>query len=94
MIADVSSDHQAMWWITLGLGVVIASAVVLLLGFLVILVKDIQRGVDEAWDEARGVATQTATTWMLDETVKLATALRDETKLHAEVLETAAGGAR
>jgi hypothetical protein len=92
MIADVSSDHQLMWWITLGLGVVIASAVVLLLGFLVILVKDVQSGVEAAWDEARGVATQTATTWMLEETVKLAGALRDETKLHADLLTTAAGG--
>ncbi|HVL28389.1 MAG TPA: hypothetical protein VM390_09600 [Acidimicrobiales bacterium] len=92
MIADVSSDHQLLWWITLGLGVVIASAVVLLLGFLVILVKDVQSGVEAAWDEARGVATQTATTWMLEETVKLAGALRDETKLHADLLTTAAGG--
>jgi hypothetical protein len=92
MIADVSSDHQLLWWITLGLGVVIASAVVLLLGFLVILVKDVQSGVETAWDEARGVATQTATTWMLEETVKLAGALRDETKLHADLLTTAAGG--
>jgi len=92
MIADVASDHQTMWWITLGLGVVIASAVVLLLGFLVILVKDIDTGVEEALEEAGGVATQTATTWMLDETGKLATALRDETRLHADLLSTAAGG--
>lgn len=94
MIADVASDHQLMWWITLGLGVVIASAVVLLLGFLVILVKDIDTGVSQAWEEADGVATQTATTWMLEETVRLAGALRDETRLHADLLTTAAGGGR
>ena len=92
MIADVTSDHQTMWWITLGLGVVIASAVVLLLGFLLILVKDIDAGVDAAWEEAGGVATQTATTWMLNDTVNLAGALRDETALHAEVLSAAAEG--
>lgn len=92
MIADVASDHQTMWWITLGLGLVVASAVVLLLGFLVVLVKDIDRSVDQAWEQAGGIATQTASTWMLNDTVSLAGALRDETKLHADVLTAAAGG--
>ena len=92
MIADVTSDHQTMWWITLGLGVVIASAVILLLGFLSIIVKDIDQGVDEAWHEAGGLATQTATTWMLNDTLTLAGELKDETKRHADVLSAAAAG--
>ncbi|MGH9223014.1 MAG: hypothetical protein ACRD2W_04350 [Acidimicrobiales bacterium] len=87
---DVSSDHQTMWWITLGLGVVILSAVILLLGFLTIIVKDIDQGVDEAWNEAGKLATQTATTWMLNDTLNLAGELKAETKRHADVLSTAA----
>lgn len=92
MIADVASDHQTMWWITLGLGVVVVSAVILLLGFLVVTVGDIAAGVDAVWEQAGGVATQTATTWMLGETVTMAGALRDETRRHADVLSKAAGG--
>lgn len=94
ILADVHSDHQTMWWITLGLGVVITSAVVLLLGFLLVLVNDIRAGVDEAWEEAGGVATQTASTWMLNDTVAAAGALRDETQRHADALTAAAGGQR
>jgi len=81
-----------MWWITLGLGVVILSAVILLLGFLSIVVKDIQGGVEEAWGEAGKLATQTATTWMLNDTLNLAGELKAETKRHADVLSVAAAG--
>lgn len=92
MLADVASDHQTMWWITLGLGVVVISATILLLQLLVVFVKDIDESVDLAWEEAGGVATQTATTWMLNDTVSLAGELRDETDRHAKALSAAAGG--
>lgn len=88
--ADVATEHVQFWWITLGLGAVVISAVILLLGFLTILVKDIQDGVDAIWEEAKGVAAQTASTWMLNDTLRLAETLGDEVALHAEVLGTAA----
>ena len=93
MILDVTSDHQTMWWITLGLGAVVLSAVILLLGFLTIIVKDIDQGVDEAWAEAGRLATQTATTWMLNDTLTLAGELKAETQRHADVLSAAAADA-
>lgn len=92
MFADVASDHQSMWWITLGLGVVVMSAAILLLQLLVVFVKDIDSSVDAALEEAGGVATQTATTWMLNDTVTLAGELRDETGRHAQALTAAAAG--
>lgn len=92
MLGDVTSDHQTMWWITLGLGLVVISAVILLLGFLLVIVNDIDAGVDAAWQEAGGLATQTATTWMLNDTIARLDAIRDETKRHADVLTVAAGG--
>jgi hypothetical protein len=92
MLADVASDHVQFWWITLGLGVVVISAVILLLGFLTIMVKDIDDAVSEVWDEAGGLATQTATTWMLNDTVDAAGALRDELALHAQALTAALRG--
>lgn len=92
MLADVASDHVQFWWITLGLGAVVISAVILLLGFLTIMVKDIDDAVSETWDEAGRLATQTATTWMLNDTVGAVGALRDELALHAQALSAAAGG--
>lgn len=86
---DPASDHVTFWWITLGLGAVVISAVILLLQLLVTFVVDIDEGVEEAWDVAAGVATQTATTWMLAYTVATAEKLRDETALHAALLTTA-----
>lgn len=92
MIADVASEHVQFWWITLGLGAVVISAVILLLGFLTVLVKDIQSGVDAIWEEAKGVAAQTASTWMLNDTLRLAEGLGGEVARHAEVLGAAAAG--
>ena len=92
MLADVATEHVQFWWITLGLGAVVISAVILLLGFLTILVKDIQVGVDAIWEEAKGVAAQTASTWMLNDTLRLAGALGGEVQTHADVLSAAAAG--
>lgn len=86
---DPASDHATFWWITLGLGVVVVSAVILLLQLLVTFVDDIDQGVEEAWNVAGGVATQTATTWMLVNTVTAVTAIRDETARHAALLAEA-----
>ena len=61
----LADEHVLMWWITLGLGVVVASAVILLLFLLLQYVKDVDKGVQEVWDMAGRVAAQTVTTWML-----------------------------
>ncbi|MGH9179795.1 MAG: hypothetical protein ACRD0N_14735 [Acidimicrobiales bacterium] len=86
MTAALSSDQVTFWWITLGLGLVVNVVVAVLLMLLTSLVRDVDRAVAEVWDEAAGVATQTATTWMLATTASLATDLRDETRKHAELL--------
>lgn len=90
----LAPEHVQFWWLTLGLGLVVISAVILLLQLLVLFVKDIDTAVEGIWEEAGGVATQTATTWMLKDTVVLAGALRDEVKLHAEALQGASGQGR
>ena len=66
----LADEHVLMWWITLGLGVVVASAVILLLFLLLQYVKDVDKGVQEVWDMAGRVAAQTVTTWMLPQTVE------------------------
>lgn len=90
----LASDHVTFWWITLGLGVVVAAAVVVLLQLLVTFVKDIDVAVVAASEEASAVASQTAGLGTLSDTVTLAEALRDETSAHAEALGAAVGGGR
>ena len=51
----MASDHVTFWWITLGLGAVVISASILLLTLLLLFVKDVDRGVEEAWDMAARV---------------------------------------
>jgi hypothetical protein len=90
VFADVASEHITFWWITLGLGAVVISAVILLLSLLITFVDDIDKNVREAWDTATRVAQNTATTWMLNQAGSLTADLRQETRKHAELFEAAA----
>ena len=96
MIADINlaSEHIQFWWITLGLGAVVISAVILLLFLLHAFVSDIDRNVREAWETATRVAQNTSTTWMLNQTGMLTGELRDELRKHVQLLTYAAGGRR
>ena len=90
MAVNVASDHVQFWWITLGLGAVVISAVILLLFLLHTFVSDIDRNVREAWETATRVAQNTATTWMLNQAGSLTADLRNEVRKHAELFEAAA----
>lgn len=93
-VADVAREHITFWWITLGLGAVVISAVILLLSLLITFVDDIDQNVREAWDTATRVAQNTATTWMLNQAGTLTGELRGEVKKHAELFEAAAAAER
>jgi hypothetical protein len=93
-LADVAREHITFWWVTLGLGAVVISAVILLLSLLVTFVDDIDKNVREAWDVATRVAQNTSTTWMLNQAGSLTADLRTEVKKHAELFEAAAGAER
>ena len=90
----LASEHLTFWSITLGLGAVVISAVILLLFLLVQFVKDIDRNVRETWETATRVAQNTATTWMLTQLTSLTGDLSSEVRRHAELLSSAAGGRR
>ncbi len=90
----LASEHLTFWSITLGLGAVVISAVILLLFLLVQFVKDIDVNVRETWETATRVAQNTSTTWMLNQTTSLTADLRDEVQRHADLLNAAAGGRR
>ena len=82
----LASEHVTFWWITLGLGAVVISAVILLLFLLELYVRDLDAGVQRVWDMAARVATQTATTWMLPKTVELVGELGTEVQRHVDFL--------
>lgn len=93
MILALQTEHVTFWWVTLGMGAVVAAVVVVLLSLLVSFVEDIDRNVKETWETATRVARNTATTWMLRNTARLTGELRAEAARHAALLG-ARGGAR
>lgn len=91
---NVAQEHIQFWWITLGLGMVVIAAVILLLFLLHTFVSDIDRNVREVWETATRVAQNTSTTWMLNQAGVLTGELRDEVRRHAQLMNYAAGGRR
>lgn len=91
---NVAQEHIQFWWITLGLGLVVIAAVILLLFLLHTFVSDIDRNVREVWETATRVAQNTSTTWMLNQAGVLTGELRDEVRRHAQLMNYAAGGRR
>ena len=90
-VIGLASEHVTFWWITLGLGAVVISAVILLLFLLELYVRDLDAGVQRVWDMAARVATQTATTWMLPKTVELVGELGTEVQRHVDFLVSQRG---
>ncbi|MPY79283.1 MAG: hypothetical protein GEV04_12490 [Actinophytocola sp.] len=68
MTRALSDDTQMLWWVTLGIGVVVAVVVVLLLQLLLNAVGAVERNVITLWDTATTVARNTATSWQLAST--------------------------
>jgi hypothetical protein len=88
----IQEEHVTVWWTTLGLGVVLVVAVIVLLSLLVSFVKDIDTNVRETWDTATRLAANTATTWMLQQTATRVEDLGSEVDKHIQALSGASGG--
>ena len=94
MLFALQSEHVTFWWITLGMGAVVIVAVIVLLSLLVSFVDDIDRNLMDVWDTATRLAANTATTWMLHQTVARTEELGAEVDRHAELLAARGGGRR
>ena len=94
MLLALQEEHVTIWWTTLGLGLVVIIAVIVLLSLLVALVKDVDINVREVWDTATRVAANTATTWMLQQTASRAEDLGNEVQKHVDLLSGAGGRVR
>lgn len=82
-----------MWWITLGLGLVVALVAVVLLHLFYTQVRRIEAGSEAIWEAGKQVARNTATTWMLHQTTVRLDALTEEALKHNDFLDTVGGTA-
>ena len=82
------STH-ALWWVTLGLGLIVAVAATALLQLLLNQVERVERAALDVWETATTVARNTATTWMLTQTTVRLDRLTEEALRHDEFLASA-----
>lgn len=80
------TEQQMWWWITLAVGAVVAVVVTVLLHTLLRAVRRIDENVLAVWMMGKQVARNTATTWILGQTPRLAKEIKEEALKHAELL--------
>jgi hypothetical protein len=82
-------SNNTLWWITLGVGLVVAVVAVVLLQIFLNQVRKIERGSLDVWETATTVARNTATTWMLAQTPVRLDRLTEEALRHDVFLKAA-----
>ena len=83
---------NATWWLTLGLGLVVAVIAVVLLQLFYRQVRRIERESEAMWGAGKQVARNTATTWMLHQTTVRLDGLTEEALRHDAFLDEALAG--
>lgn len=85
----LETDTQIIWWVTLGIGLVVAIVVVTLLQMLLSTVNRIDTNVAVLWQTATTVARNTATSWQLGETAETLDEVQAEALRHDALLSGA-----
>jgi hypothetical protein len=83
---------NATWWLTLGIGLVVAVIAVVLLQLFYRQVLRIERESEAIWGAGKQVARNTATTWMLHQTTVRLDGLTEEALRHDAFLDEALAG--
>jgi type II secretory pathway component PulF len=78
----LSSAAETAWWVTLGVGLVVALVVWALLEALRRTVNEVDEAVERVWTMGKRVAQNTQTTHMLMSTRGIGIELRDEVERH------------
>ncbi len=86
MIFAIDSQEKVLWYIALGIGLVVILVVILLLTLLSRLVQDIDISVDSLWTVTKRVAQNTTGLYQLAGTGSVLRALREELLRHDELL--------
>lgn len=84
-------SSNAAWWLTLGLGLVVAVVAVVLLETFYRKVRAVEAGTEAIWEMGKQVARNTATTWMLAQTPVRLDKLTAEALRHDAFLKGALG---
>ncbi|HEV3378789.1 MAG TPA: hypothetical protein VG126_16075 [Thermoleophilaceae bacterium] len=82
MLELAISTNQTLWWITLGVGLVVALVVWGLLEALRRTVLEVERAVDDVWTMGKRVAQNTATSHLLATTKERGGELLEELEQH------------
>lgn len=90
-LAAPPSDVTTIWWVTLGVGLIVAAVVVVLLQTLLNAVKRVERNVMTLWQTATTLARNTATTWLLGDTAEKLEDIKGEALKHDELLKRVTG---
>jgi len=86
LLAGFYHEEVTMWYISLGIGLVVILVVITLLSLLLRLVHDIDTGVFGVWEMAKRLAANTATTWMLVQTAAAVDDIKEEALIHDQFL--------
>jgi ABC-type protease/lipase transport system fused ATPase/permease subunit len=82
MLELAISTNQTLWWVTLGVGLVVALVVWGLLEMLRRTVLEVERAVDDVWTMGKRVAQNTATSHLLATTKERGGELLEELEQH------------
>jgi hypothetical protein len=82
MLELAASTNQTLWWVTLGVGLVVALVVWGLLEALRRTVLEVERSVNDVWTMGKRLAQNTATTHMLVTTKERGVELLEELEQH------------
>lgn len=82
----INTDDKVLWYIALGLGLVVILVVIALLTLLSSLVRDIDEGVDSLWTVTKRMAQNTTGLYQLAGTASILRALREELIRHDKLL--------
>ena len=83
---------NALWWMTLGLGLVVSLVAVVLLHTFLLQLRRIDRGSAAIWEAGKQVARNTATSWMLHQTTVRLDGLTEEALRHDAFLDDVLAG--
>jgi hypothetical protein len=83
---------NALWWMTLGLGLVVSIVAVVLLHMFLLQLRRIDRGSAAIWEAGKQVARNTATSWMLHQTTVRLDGLTEEALHHDAFLDDVLAG--
>jgi type II secretory pathway component PulF len=76
------STNEELWWLTLGIGLIVALVVWALLEVLRRSVNEVEKSVDRVWTMGKRVAQNTSTTYLLTTTKERGGDLLEELEQH------------